>query len=126
MKSLKEGDPQKLQVPITRWIKSKARQPLVDTFIALESLYLDPGTREQQSFRLRLRAALFPREGVNDREAIIKDMREKYRLRSKAVHEGEVNNSEANQSFKESAEDLRRECIVKTMSYSPVNGGFPQ
>ena len=130
MKNVKEGEAQKLQIPITRWIKSKTRQPLVDTFIdlgiALESLYLDPGTGEQQSFRLRLRAALFLRESVNDREAVIKDVREIYGLRSKAVHEGAVNNSEATKSFKEKAEDLCRESIIKTVSYSQVNGEFPQ
>ena len=130
MKNLKEGEAQKLQIPITRWIKSKTRQPLVDTFIdlgiALESLYLDPGTGEQQSFRLRLRAALFLRESVNDREAVIKDVREIYGLRSKAVHEGAVNDSEATKSFKEKAEDLCRESIIKTVSYSQLNGEFPQ
>ena len=130
MKSLKEGEAQKLQIPIRRWIKSKTRQPLIDTFIdlgiALESLYLDPGTEEQQSFRLRLRAALFLREGVNDREAVIRDMREIYGLRSKAVHEGAVNNSEATKSFKEKAEDLCRESIINIVSYSQVNGEFPQ
>ena len=130
MKNLKEGEAQKLQIPITRWIKSKTRQPLVDTFIdlgiALESLYLDPGTGEQQSFRLRLRAALFLRESVNQREAVIKDVRDIYGLRSKAVHEGAVNNSEATKSLKEKAEDLCRESIIKTVSYSQVNGKFPQ
>ncbi len=130
MKSLKEREAQKLQIPIRRWIKSKTRQPLVDTFIdlgiALEALYLDPGTGEQQSFRLRLRAALFLREGVNDRESVIKDMREIYGLRSKAVHEGAVSNSEATKSFKEKAEDLCRESIIRTVSYTQVNGEFPQ
>ena len=130
MKSLKDGEAQKLQIPITRWIKSKTLQPLVDTFIdlgiALESLYLDPGTGDQQSFRLRLRAALFLRESVNGREAVIKDVREIYGLRSKAVHEGAVNKSEATKSFKEKAEDLCRESIIKTVSYSQVNGEFPQ
>ena len=130
MKSLKDGEAQKLQIPITRWIKSKTQQPLVDTFIdlgiALESLYLDPGTGDQQSFRLRLRAALFLRESVNGREAVIKDVREIYGLRSKAIHEGAVNNSEATKSFKEKAEDLCRESIIKTVSYSQVNGEFPQ
>ena len=130
MKSLKTGEAQKLQIPITRWIKSKTRQPLVDTFIdlgiALESLYLDPGTGEQQSFRLRLRAALFLRESVKQREAVIKDMRAIYGLRSKAVHEGAVNNSEATKIFKGKAEDLCRESIIKTVSYSQVNGEIPQ
>ena len=130
MKSLTEGDARKLQIPITRWIKSKTRQPLVDTFIdlgiALESLYLDPGTGDQQSFRLRLRAALFLREGVNEREAVIRDVREIYNLRSKAVHEGAVNNSEATRSYQEKAEELCRESIIKTVSYAQVNGEFPQ
>ena len=130
MKSLKDREADKLQIPITRWIKSKTRQPLVDTFIdlgiALESLYLDPGTGEQQSFRLRLRAALFLRETVNEREAVIKDIREIYGLRSKAVHEGAVNDSEATHSLKEKAEELCRESIINTVSYSQVNGEFPQ
>ena len=130
MKSLKDGEAQKLQIPITRWIKSKTRQPLVDTFIdlgiALESLYLDSGTGEQQSFRLRLRAALFLRDSVNERETVMKDVREIYGLRSKAVHEGSVNDSEAIKSFKEKAEDLCPESIMKTVSYSQVNGELPQ
>ena len=130
MKNLKEGEAQKLQIPIRRWIKSKTRQPLVDTFIdlgiALESLYLDPGTGDQQSFRLRLRAALFLRETVNEREAVIKDVRDIYGMRSKAVHEGAVNDNEATKSLKEKAEDLCRESILKTVSYCQVNGEFPQ
>ena len=44
----------------------------------------------------------------------------------KPFHEGAVNNSEATKSFKEKAEDLCRESIIKTVSYSQVNGEFPQ
>ena len=129
IRSLKEGEAKKLQIPITRWIKSKTRQPLVDTFIdlgiALESLYLDTGNADQQSFRLRLRAALFLKENLPDREEVIRDVREIYGLRSKAVHEGAVRDDEVTKSYKGKAEELCRESIIKSIHHARTTGNLP-
>ena len=129
MRSLDDGASQKLQVPIRRWIKSKTQQPLVDSFIdlgiALESLYHDPGGGDQQSFRLRLRTALFLRENINDRQAVVKDVNRIYHLRSKAVHEGTVGEDQANKDYKEKAEELCRESIIRTIHHTQTTGQLP-
>ena len=129
MKNLQEGDAKKLKIPITRWIKSKTEQPLEDTVIdlgiALESLYLDKGNGDQQSFRLRLRAALFLKESVEERKTVIADVQKIYGLRSKAVHTGDVRYDAANNSVKEKAEELCRDSIIKSIHHARTNGHLP-
>ena len=80
-----------LQIPIDRWMKSKTHQGYVDKMIdlgiALESFYLR-GIRDELSFRLRLRAALYLGDGIEQRIQLKKDFRQIYEIRSRAVHEG--------------------------------------
>ena len=82
-----------LRIPIDRLLKSKTNQAQVDKMIdlgiALESFYLAGiGDRDQLSFRFRLRASLYLGESTEDRRQLIREFREIYDCRSKAVHEG--------------------------------------
>ena len=116
----------KLRVPIDRWIKSKADQSPVDTFIdlgiALESLYLqDIGNQPELGFRLRLRAAWYLAEDQAGRGKIIKDLGGVYDLRSKAVHTGDIGSRRDFAVLLERGQQLCRQSIVKVIR----NGGFP-
>ena len=81
-----------LDIPLTRWIGSLESKSLVDQAIdlgiALEALYAADGG-EEISFRLRIRAAKHLREDVADQNAVSEQIKQVYRLRSQAVHEGQ-------------------------------------
>ena len=116
----------KLQVPIDRWIKSKAEQSAVDAFIdlgiALESLYLqDIGNQSELSFRLRLRAAWYLAKDKASRKTIMRDLRDVYSLRSKAVHSGDIGSYGDAIAPLTTGLQLCRKSIVKVI----LNGGFP-
>ena len=116
----------KLRVPIDRWIKSKADQSPVDTFIdlgiALESLYLqDIGNQPELGFRLRLRAAWYLAGDQAGRRKIVKDLGGVYGLRSKAVHTGDIGSRRDFVVLLERGQQLCRQSIVKVIR----NGGFP-
>ena len=91
--ALPQGVYKRLQIPIDRWVKSKTHQGYVDRMIdlgiALESFYLC-GIRDELSFRLRLRAALYLGDGIQQRTQLKKEVRQIYDIRSEAVHEGTV------------------------------------
>ena len=116
----------KLKVPIGRWIKSKALSNRVDTFIdlgiALESLYLeDLPDRGELQLRLSLRAAWHLGRDVEERQSLVKELREIYKQRSHAVHSGAVKSSVATPEFTQRAQDLCRQSIVKVINH----GQFP-
>ena len=116
----------KLRVPIDRWIKSKANRSPVDTFIdlgiALESLYLqDIDNTSELGFRLRLRAAWYLAEDQAGRGKIMKDLRDVYGLRSKAVHTGDIGSRRDFAVLLERGQQLCQQSIVKVIR----NGGFP-
>ena len=81
-----------LDIPLTRWIGSLgSKSPVdqaIDLGIALEALYAADGG-EEISFRLRIRAAKHLREDVDDQNAVSEQIKQVYRLRSQAVHEGQ-------------------------------------
>ena len=115
----------KLDVPIARWVRSKQGRGDVDAFIdigiALESLYLsDQGTAELRH-RLALRAAWHLGASVEDRKAIMGDMRKIYSLRSRAVHSGVVPSTEATTRLRTRAEQLALTAIRKVIE----RGSFP-
>ena len=87
------GVRRRLEIPLTRWIGSMDRKSLVDQAIdlgiALEALYANDGGTEI-SFRLRIRAAKHLREDVEEQRAVTEQINRVYRLRSMAVHEGEL------------------------------------
>ena len=125
---------EKLQVPINRWIKSKAeRNPvdkMIDLGIAFEALYLsDISETTELSFRLRLRAAWFLGKGKKHRKELMKDFSQIYEWRSKPVHTGRLPNKtkrtpftqkEINEFIKK-AQDLCRKSIIKILE----DGEFP-
>ena len=80
-----------LRIPIDRWMNSMTHQGYVDKMIdlgiAMESFYLR-GFSEQLTFRFRLRAALHLGKSLEKRKCLIKEFRQIYEFRSRAVHEG--------------------------------------
>lgn len=89
--ALPERTQKALEIPIERWIESKAGRNLVDQMIGLgiafESLFL-AGTMEELSFRLRLRAAWYLGNSAADRQSLLEEFKNIYSTRSKAVHGG--------------------------------------
>ena len=129
-KSLKSGLAQMLEVPIKRWIKSQTDQLLVDTFIdlgiALESLYLDAGQESELGFTLRLRAGWFLGGNVDERSSVMNDIRDIYRLRSRAVHRGQVPHDQKTRDIKDKAVDLCLRSIIKKIYHARAHGDFPK
>lgn len=83
----------KLRVPLQRINQAKRRESIVekalDLGIAYESLLLsDKGHNEQLSFTLRLRAALFLGETIEERKHLMSFFTAFYGCRSKAAHTG--------------------------------------
>ena len=62
-------------IAVKRWIKSKTSQEdvdrMIDLGIALESLYLPTGTREQLTYQFRLRASKYLGENKEDRKDLL-------------------------------------------------------
>ena len=121
----------RLKIPLDRWVKSKTNQGYVDKMIdlgvALESFYLR-GIREELSFRLRLRAALYLEDGIEQRRRLKREFGEIYKIRSQAVHEGIVprhvtvsgQNVQINE-FIERSQELFKCSLLKVIE----NGQFP-
>lgn len=117
---------QQLRIPIDRWKRSKGDANPVDVFInlgtALESLYLsDTGNVGEYRFRMALRAAWHLGTGRTDRSSLFADFKRIYDRRSKAVHTGNLRQSERAPEFMARAQKLCLEAIVKTIK----DGEFP-
>ena len=123
----------KLQIPIDRWIKSKANNnnvdKIIDLGIALESLYLPKDNVDQLSFQFRLRASWHLGKDKTDREILMDEFKAIYILRSKAVHNGEApkrikirkGESLPTSEFIPRAQDLCRRSILTILE----DGKFP-
>ena len=124
---------EKLQIPIDRWIKSKAENDpvdkMIDLGIAFESLYLSDGSQTSElSFRLQLRAAWFLGENKVHRQELMEIFRNIYKLRSKVAHTGKLSgkkNKEADTErivteFIPKAQDLCRDSIVKILQKGEI------
>ena len=119
---LSAGGTQKLEVPVTRWIKSKSDQLLTDRFIdlriALESLYLKDFLNEysqEMRFRLSLFGAWHLGSNVEDRRSIRKKLRDAYDAASGAVHSGVVEDTTENRELLADAQELCRRGIMKLL-----------
>ena len=70
-----QSDRKKLLIAINRWIKSKTSQAdvdrMIDLGIALESLYLSKGNREQLTYQFRLRASKYLGKNKEDRKDLL-------------------------------------------------------
>ena len=111
----------RLQAAISRWAKSKDRNPSVsfeDRFIelriALEALYLDNDQREL-SFRLATNGAWDLGSTPAQRESYFNILRKAYNVSSKAIHSGDVNPGELNRKLLSDAQDACRKGILKRL-----------
>jgi hypothetical protein len=127
---------EKLQIPIDRWIKSRAEDnsidKIVDLGIALEALYLSEGTKEQLTLQFRLRAAWHLGENKEQRKALMKEFKAIYDWRSAVVHTGKLPKKGSGKKkkpytpkevreFITRAQDLCRDSILKILE----DGEFP-
>lgn len=124
-KNLNADVARKLRVPIDRWLRAKTDKDPVDTFInlgtALESLYLEDSNRSELGFKLALRAAWHLGNSVEERTSLKEDFTEIYRLRSDAVHTGDVKKARATPEFTARAQKLCLKSIIQIIQ----DGGFP-
>ena len=119
----------KLQIPIDRWIKSKAeRKPvdkIIDLGITLESLYLSGiESKNEIRFRFSRHAAWYLGENSKEhREGLMKKFKEIYDWRSAVVHTGKLPNKtrrtpftqEEIRDFIKKTQDLYRDSIIKIL-----------
>ena len=125
---------EKLKIPIDRWIMSITnRNPvdqMIDLGIAFEYLYLPKDNVEQLSFQLRLSAAWHLGKDKEDRKMLTDEFKAIYKLRSQAVHNGEISEKikirkgeepTATSGFIPRAQDLCRQSIIKIIE----DGKFP-
>ena len=135
--NLNPGTMEKLQIPINRWIKSKASRnsvdKMIDLGIALESLYLS-GTESKNEIRFRfsLHAAWHLGEDKGHREGLMKQFKAIYDWRSAVVHTGKLPKKGSGKKkkpytqeevteFIRNAQDLCRDSIMKILE----EGEFP-
>ena len=122
----------KLMIAVKRWIKSKTFQEdvdrMIDLGIALESLYLPKGTREQLTYQFRLRASRYLGDNKADRKDLLLEFNKIYGCRSTAVHGGTLQETVKIKevpipmsSFIERAQDYCRHSILKILK----EGKFP-
>ena len=127
-----QNDREKLLIAVKRWIKSKTSQAdidrMIDLGIALESLYLPKGTRDQLTYQFRLRASRYLGETKADRKDLLTEFKNIYGCRSTAVHGGILKETVKIKkipipisSFIERAQDLCRDSILKILK----EGEFP-
>ena len=123
-KNLTRETAARLNVTIDRWIRSYEDMFLVDKFIdlgiALESLYLD-GIRDELRFRLALHAAWHLGTNSAEKERLVRDFREVYDLRSRAVHTGSVEDTKTARGVLSRAQEYCRWAIINIIS----RGRFP-
>lgn len=124
---------EKLQIPINRWIKSKAVQDpvdkMIDLGIAFEALYLsETDYNREVRFRFSLHAAWHLGKDKEQRKALMKEFKAIYDWRSKAVHTGKLaptvkigGNSIPIGEFIQRAQGLCRDSIMKILE----DGKFP-
>ena len=93
---------QKLRIPIDRWAKSMAEEDpidqIIDLGIALESLYV-PDSQSEVSYRLAIHAAWHLGKNKVERRKLLKEFRQIYDARSKAVHTGKLTGKKGKPSF---------------------------
>ena len=130
---------ERLQIPISRWMKSKANKSdvdkMIDLGVAFESLYLPKDNTDQLAFQFRLRASWHLGENKAHRKELIDEFDAIYTLRSQAVHNGtlspKVKIRKGNKvregksvpilEFIPRAQDLCRKSIIKILE----DGEFP-
>ena len=124
-KDLKPDVAQRLRVPVSRWMMSRASKGRVDAFInlgtALESLYLDDSDNSELGYKLALRAAWHLGDDAEERYSLKQDFKRMYDLRSRAVHTGDPDKVKTTPEFTATAQKLCLESIVRIIR----DGRFP-
>lgn len=92
----------------------------IDLRICLEAIFLNDGNKEQLSYRLALRAALFLADDLTDRQRIFKQIKDTYDLTSSAVHNGKFS-KKADFSLLEKSAILAKQAIVKLINHGQIN-----
>ena len=130
--NLNSGFGKRLQIAIDRWVRSWTNKDLVDSIIdlgiAFESLYVPDSDRGEIRFKLAVRAAWHLGKDKEDRNQRLRQLKQIYDRRSKAVHSGqpsqpvkfgtdEVSISE----FIRRSQELCRDSIMKFLE----KGQFP-
>lgn len=110
--ALDEGDRSRLRVPLDRLNGSYlARMRSVDVAIelgiALESLYAPSKLNEGIGFAVRTRAARFLGGSLEERNGVVKRLKDVYDLRSRAVHAGRFDAGEKPKKWSDEA-NIRR------------------
>ena len=117
---------EKLQIPINRWIKSKASgnfvDKVIDLGIAFEALYVPDSGRGEIRFKLAVRAAWHLGKDKDDRNKLLTKFKQIYDYRSNAVHSGKLDEKVKFggeripiSEFIEKAQDLCRKSIMKIL-----------
>ena len=127
---------EKLQIPINRWIKSKAEDnpvdKMIDLGIALEALYVPakvPSKSRKIVYNLKKNASRYLGTNKDDQEKLEKKFKVIYDCRCDAVHEGrlkekieiEKDKHVPQSEFITEAQDLCRQSIMKILE----DGKFP-
>ena len=110
-----------LDIPVSRWLRSKRYDSLANQFIelriALEALYVK-SDRQSKTSQIANHGARHLGSNPIERSEYKKKLRTVYKLASKAVHEGEVEYSEKNRIRLAEAQDLCRKGILKRLDES--------
>lgn len=116
--ALTESDRRRVDMALDRLglsiAKEKASDAMVDLAIALEALLSDDGNKEELTYRLRLRAALFLADSLNERQLTKKLVNKIYSERSSVVH-GEIP-KRASPELRSKAEELVGKLIRKILT----------
>lgn len=109
----------KLDITIRRWVNSRRPETnLVDKFIdlriALEALYLER-LEGEMGFRLATYGAWHLGRSLAERREYRAVLRKAYQVSSKAVHSGELSNTERTRDLLAEAQDLCRRGILRRL-----------
>ena len=125
-KNLEPSLKEKLTVSIESLNSYCSLAPIVERAISLrtclESIFLDDGNKEQLSYRLGLRGALFLGSDLKEKKEIMKTLRTTYSITSSAVHEGKLSEKQRkNIDFLKDSAKLANKAIVKIINDGQVN-----
>ena len=129
LNALAADNSDKIRMPASRWLKSRARgtsltDKFIDLRIALESLFLkayDPKTRGEMRFRLAIFGAWYLGAEFEERKNICKKLRDAYDMASGAVHSGHVDSIPENWEVFSDAQNLCRRGILKMLKEGNPN-----
>ena len=119
-----------LEVAIKRlnysYDRSKAEDKVIDSFVALEAMFLTGSEKSELSYRLSVRIATFLGNSSEDKNHIFSDIRKAYKTRSDIVHgDSAVNQSDIAEISPKIEEYTRRSLkrfleLLSSKSYSSI------